>query len=160
MHIPLTKTLVIVMASAVLSPVMHILELYFFSDWEFLKFLCVLITGDTILGFVKHFKSGTIHSAGLGKIIYKLLAYMSVLIMTHVLTHYKVDGNPNTFLLWFDDLAYTALVVRESISILENIGAINDSLLPRWLLKKLKEFDHSGKFKTETDVRSTEENVS
>ena len=50
---------------------------------------------------------------------------------------------------WFDDLAYSAIVVREAISIIENIGAINNNLLPPWILKRLRQFDSTGKYTVE-----------
>jgi hypothetical protein len=37
-------------------------------------------------------------------------------------------------------------MVRESISILENIGSIRPELIPQWVLKKLKQYDRTGRF--------------
>ena len=38
-------------------------------------------------------------------------------------------------------------MVREAISIVENIGEIKPDLLPAWVLSRLKKFDESGQFK-------------
>jgi hypothetical protein len=48
-------------------------------------------------------------------------------------------------------LCYAALLVRESISIIENIGAIKPDLLPKWILKRLKSFDDKGQFQIESE---------
>lgn len=146
-----TKLLFMLAISLCLTPIVGFLEKYMFSDWEFVRFLVILVAGDTFLGFVKAWRNHKVHSKGFAQIFFKLIAYMSVLILTHVLTHYKVNDNPANIFLWFDDMAYAAMIVRESISILENIGAIYPRAVPVWLLKRLKEFDLKGKFKTDNE---------
>lgn len=144
------KILAWIVISISLTPFINILETYFFADWHFLQFMAVMIAGDTILGFLVAFRKNQISSKGFAKFFWKIIAYMSVLILTHVLTSYQVHGNSNIFFLWFDDMSYAAIMVRESISIMENIGFIYPQAVPKWLLKRLKEFDLTGKFqKTE-----------
>jgi hypothetical protein len=46
-----------------------------------------------------------------------------------------------------EDLCYAALVVREAISIIENLGVIKPGLIPLWILKRLKQYDNEGTFK-------------
>lgn len=134
-----------IIASISLTPLVNLLECYVYDDWEFLGFLMILIIGDTVLGIIKAWKMEIIHSKGFAQILYKLFAYSSVLILTHVLTHYKVSGEPNIFFLWFDDLAYAAMILREAISILENVGFIYPNAVPPWLLKRLKDINMTGK---------------
>ena len=40
-----------------LSPLLELFERYVFGDWEFVKWLIVLVCVDTVLGFVKHWLS-------------------------------------------------------------------------------------------------------
>lgn len=139
------KSLYLLILSISLTPFLSFLETYIFCDWEFLKFLIILILGDTLLGFVRSYRKSHISSKGFGMVISKLFAYSSLLVVTHVLRHFRIDGIPNLFFLWFDDLAYSAIIVRESISILENIAAIYPKVIPLWLISKLKDFDIKGK---------------
>lgn len=139
------KLLILIALSIIFSPLIAFLETYVFDDWEFLLFLLILITGDTILGFINAWQKHLLHSKGFGQILWKLFAYCSVLIVTHVLTHYRVDGVQNYIFLWFDDTAYAAMVLREAISILENIGLIYPGLVPKWILSRLKQMNLTGK---------------
>lgn len=140
------KPLMILLISLAISPFIGFVEKYFYSDWEFLKFLIIMIAGDTLLGFLKHWKCKTLSSNAWGKIIFKLISYMSLLIVAHVFVSYRIGGELMPFFGWFEKLVLTSLLVKEGISIIENIGAINESFVPKWLLAKLKEFDNTGKF--------------
>lgn len=131
--------------AVILTPVIQFIETYVFSDWQFIMFLIILVAGDTVLGLMKAWKHCEIQSKGFGQVLYKLFAYCSVLIVTHVLTHYKVHGNESLIFLWFDDFAYGAIVLRESISILENISIIYPGIVPNLILKRLKNFNLTGK---------------
>lgn len=130
-----------------LGTIKSIVEKYIFSDWEFLMFLVVLVACDTILGFYKAWKSKTIESKAWGQVIEKFLLYSMVLIVANVLTKFTVNGDTSSIFNWIDDVFFGALLVREAISILENIGEIKPDFLPAWILKRLKKFDDSGKVK-------------
>jgi toxin secretion/phage lysis holin len=134
-------------SSISITPLISYLETYIFCDWEFLQFLVILIAIDTILGISRSFRYREIHSGGFARIFLKMAAYMTILILSHVLTNYTVGGTPNIMFLWFDDMAYAAIIIREAISILENVAAIYPQGVPEWLLKRLKEFDFKGKIK-------------
>lgn len=138
-----------IIATFLSFPIFKIVEKYFFADWEFLKFLFVLVIGDTVLGFYKHFKHKTLSSKAWGKIINKLISYGSLLIVSHVLGSFTIKGETIHSFGWLHTLVFASLMVKEGISIIENIGAINENLVPKWLLKKLKEFDKNGKFKAD-----------
>lgn len=123
------------------APVLEFIEKYVFGDWEFVKFLIVLVVIDTALGFIKHFMAHDISSRAFGMIARKLLIYASVLIVTHVLATFSVGGNPVGCLVWFRYFACAALMVRESISVLENCETICPGLIPKWIVRRLSEFD-------------------
>lgn len=123
------------------------IDQYLFSDWEFFMFLSVLVWTDLFLGVWKHYKLETISSKGFGKAIEKFIIYGVVLILAHVLCRYTVNGTTNVIFAWMPNVLYGVLVVKESISIMENIGVIYPNVIPSWILKKLKEYDKNGKFK-------------
>ncbi len=121
------------------------LEKYIFGDWEYMLFLLLLIVGDTLLGFYLAWRSHTIESRAWAKIVEKLITYFSLLIVCHILADYTIDGQKFEYFAWAKHLGYSALIVRESISIIENAGKIRPNLLPTWILKRLQKFDKTGK---------------
>jgi toxin secretion/phage lysis holin len=129
----------------IVAAITQFISTYIFADFEFAKWLAVLIIIDTILGFVDALRQGKVSSKGFGGIIKKIIAYGIVLCVIHILTHFRVEGARNELFNWFTQIGYSALVVRESISILENSGKLAPNLIPAWILKSLKAFDKSGK---------------
>ncbi|TXH13667.1 MAG: hypothetical protein E6R03_10915 [Hyphomicrobiaceae bacterium] len=83
----------------------------------------------------------------MGRVLEKVLLYASVLILSHVLTRFTIAGAVSGLFNWFDDLLLAGIMVREGLSILENIAEIKPDLLPTWLMKRFKRFDESGKLK-------------
>ena len=124
-----------------IAPVLEVCEKYIFGDWEFVRFLVVLVLLDTILGFVKHGILHDISSKAFGMIAKKLVVYASVLVVTHVLATFSVGGEQVGCLVWFRYFACAALMVREAISIVENCETISPGLLPKSLIRRLSEFD-------------------
>ncbi len=143
----MTKQFYTFTLAVVFTPMLEFLEKYAFCDWEFLRFLVILMVFDTITGIIKYWKHKQISSSAFGRILMKIISYMSVLILAHVLSHFTIEGESIGLFSWADNLAYSALLVKEAISILENLGAINPKWVPTWLLKRLKEFDTNGQFK-------------
>ena len=125
---------------------------YIFGDWQFLKWLVVLTSLDTILGFIKHWLTKDVSSKAFGMIGKKLIVYMSVMILANVVSHYTVGGEQQDVLKWFGTFCCTALMVRESISIIENVEAIYPGFFPKSIIRRLKDFDsYTGKRKEEHD---------
>jgi toxin secretion/phage lysis holin len=126
------------------SLIVKTVETYVFSDWQFLKFLLVLISVDTLLGLVLSFKNHRLSSLEFSRLFTKMLVYLGFLVLTHILCHFTVEGRPNTLFGWFSTMAYSAIVVRESLSIFEHFREINPNLVPKWLVNRLKAFDANG----------------
>jgi phage-related holin len=141
---------------AVLTALAKLVEHYLFNDWRFAGWIGLLLVIDTITGFLVALVRGEVSSKAWGMIVRKLVAYGSVLIITHILTSFEVQGNKNTLFEWFTQIAYAALVVRESISILENVGKLAPGLIPAWILSRLKGFDKSGKPEDLTNQSNSE----
>lgn len=120
-------------------------EKYIFKDWEFLKFLVVLIILDTLLSWVYHiFFAQDFSSKGFGMIFVKLLTYGSLMIVGHVMGGFTINNLPQETFTWFRSLILTALIVREALSIVENTGKIYPQGVPLWIRKYLKDFDEHG----------------
>lgn len=121
----------------------------FFSDTfdgdSFFPFFFLLIAIDTITGVWKSMKLHNFDSYKFGGIITKIILYGCFLGVVFVLTEFsKNESIANFFKEWASQGAYAIIVVREAISIIENIGVINPKLLPTWILKRLRQFDENG----------------
>ncbi|MGM9759918.1 MAG: bacteriophage holin [Parabacteroides sp.] len=124
-----------------ISPVLELVEKYVFGDWEFVKYLAVLVVIDTVLGIVKHYQRHDISSRAYGMIAKKILVYSVVMIVAHVIASFTVEGNTVDSLSWFRYFACSVLMVREGISILENTESIYPGFLPKSIVRRLSEFD-------------------
>ena len=133
------------------SSIASLFNTYIFDDWSFLVYLVVLIVLDTILGIWKALKYGVISSSRFGGLIIKSVLYAFFLVVVHNLTNFSQNEVTKSIFIWVEELSYAALLVREAISIIENIGAIKPDLLPRWILKRLKSFDEKGQFQIENE---------
>lgn len=134
------------LCAAIFAPAMNIIEKYIFSDWEFLIFLFILVALDTITGIWKHYKLQTISSSGFSGFFTKVIVYCLFLIVIHILGNFTDNKISLAALEWVEQVAYGALIVRESISIIENLGVIHPGLIPASVLKRLKQYDSQGHF--------------
>lgn len=120
-------------------------RIYVFSDWEFVKWLAVLMVVDTALGIIKHWFTKDISSKGYGMVGKKLIVYSAVMILAHVLSNFTVKNLPVTTLQWFGSFGCTVLMVREGLSIIENIEAILPGFFPKSIVSRLKDFNSEKK---------------
>lgn len=135
------QLLVYLLLGWTIAPFVHFIEKYVFSDWEFLKFLFVITSADTVLGLIKAISYKELSSKGFSMIFFKLTAYLCALIATHVLVHFTVGHKANVVFSWFDTVVFSAIVVREAISIFENIALFAPGVFPASILKYLQQFD-------------------
>lgn len=119
---------------------------FVFSDLRFAVFLSILIALDTITGLWKAIKLKKVSSKGFGSVITKVLVYSIFAIVLHVLETFSDKDVVKVAFDWIGTTGYVAMIVRESISVIENLGAIQANLIPTWILRKLKDFDDDGKF--------------
>ena len=131
------------------SAIAGLFNTYIFNDWSFLVYLVIMIMIDTILGVWKAFKYGNLSSARFGGLVIKSVLYAIFLVVIHNLTNFSTNDVTKSIFMWVEELCYAALLVREAISIIENIGAIKPDFLPVWILKRLKSFDEKGQFTQE-----------
>jgi hypothetical protein len=115
-----------------LAGILQFINKYIFEDVTYLKFLFVACVLDLITGITKvSINNGikSISSKGLRDTVVKVIQYGSFLIITHVLTHFQIDGKQiNESLLWLNKVAYEFLICVEIKSVYENIVRINPKL--------------------------------
>lgn len=138
----LTTTLVI----SFLKTLLDVVEVHLFSDWDFLISMLIMVHLDTLLGIWKSAKFKQVSSRGFAGYFEKLIMYFVFLIATHQLFSFPIEGKPNVLFGWIKNLSYTLIMVREAISLVENIGVIRPGLINPNILSYLKKFDASGKF--------------
>lgn len=143
----------ITMIALPITPFIELFEKYVFGDWEFVKYLVVLVVIDTILGFSKHYIKHDISSKAYGMIAKKIVSYSIVMIVAHVVATFRVGGEQIESLVWFRYFACSALMVREAISIIENLEVISPGFIPKSIVRRLREFDSNTGKPIERDVK-------
>ncbi len=124
-----------------ITPAVELFEKYVFGDWEFVRWLVILMLIDTILGFVKHYIAHDLSSKAWGQVARKVTVYACTLILAHVMSSFTVDGDTIETFVWFRYFACSALMVREALSIVENVEEISPGFFPKSIITKLNEFD-------------------
>lgn len=137
----LKSTLIYLYFGWALAPIVTWIEKYAFSDWEFLKFLFVIVCIDTFLGLFKAVRNKSISSKGFSMVLIKIIMYACALITTSALVKFTIEGAPQTAFGFVNKVIFSAIMLREAISIFENISEIQPNLLPGSILSYLKKFD-------------------
>src|ERR1700744_5758834 len=105
---------------------------YIFDDPGFLKWLLIAMAVDLVTGVWKVIvKDGwaKVTSKGLRDTVSKCIQYGSFLIITHVLTHFEINGIPqNVNFLFVEKIAYEFLILIECKSVYENLIVINPKI--------------------------------
>jgi phage-related holin len=107
-------------------------------SWELTIALMSMVLMDTGLGFLKHLKLKTVSSSGFSGFMIKLLLYWCILKVGNWLSLIPFFGMSG-------DVIICGMMVREAISIAENIEVIRPGTFPQWIVKRLKDFDDDGK---------------
>jgi hypothetical protein len=109
-----------------ITPADNFIKTYLFSDLSFLKWLFIASGLDLLTGIAKAYKNKQpITSRAMRDTITKIIQYGAFLIITHVLTHYQIDGQSSKTLEWVNKLAMEYIILVEIKSVYENIVAIN-----------------------------------
>lgn len=119
---------------------------YLVQDWEFAKWIAVLVVVDTVLGMVKHIIRKDLSSEDFwGGFAKKIFVYIVLMILSNVLASYTVGGEAVGATSWMSRYLCIFMVVREAISILENTNAIYP-ILPKGLIKRFRDFGEKGEY--------------
>lgn len=134
--------------AAMITPLIAIFEKYIFSDWQFVAFMAVLIAVDTITGVWYAFEKGDFSSNRLGGLIRKIILYVLALVSVHAATSFTVDGHENMLMeivgIALDSVIYSCFMIRELLSITENLGKLGFVFLPPWVMKRFRDFNEHG----------------
>lgn len=140
------KTLFTACVSMPVSAMFEFVDKYIYSDWDFARSIVILIVIDTVMSMVKHWKNRDASSQFFWKgTSSKLFVYSLLLITANILANYTVHGDKIGATGWIGDYLCIAMVVRETISIIENSNAIIP-WLPKNILKRLKDFSENGEY--------------
>jgi phage-related holin len=140
-----------------LAPVFLFFERYIFNDFDYLQWLVVLIALDTALGFGLAIMRREIDKDKFGDILIKIIVYSSCLVVGHVLENFTVSGDTIPGGNYMKMLIYVAIIIKESISVLENAGKVSKKLVPKFILARLKGFDETGDITGLTNKKSKNE---
>ncbi|QIX60873.1 phage holin family protein [Hymenobacter sp. BT18] len=134
------RTLDAFLTGLALSPLALLVRQYLFDDWQFLGFLFTLIMVDTGTGLLRSWRQRNVSSRAFSRIFLKVIIYLAMLVLSHIMTHFTVHGEQNVIFKWFDTFVYSVMMAREALSLLENLAAIEPTLIPKALLKRLALF--------------------
>jgi len=119
---------------------------YVYQDWEYAKWIGVAVLVDTLVSLVKHWVHKDVSSEDFWhKFAKKIFIYMMLLILSNLLYSYTVNGHVVGPTQWISEYLCVYMMVRETISIIENMNAIMP-VVPTWLLKRLKDFNDKGEY--------------
>jgi hypothetical protein len=76
----------------------------------------------------------------------KTLIYMSWLVLIHILVSFKIKGEINNTLSWFEYVGYTVIFTKEAISVVKKIGSLKPDLVPDFLIDRLERYNEESKY--------------
>lgn len=139
------KTLIAILGAFPLTIMVDILQ-YVFQDREFAKWIFAAVLVDTLVSLIKHWLHKDISSDEFWrKFAKKIFGYLILLIVSNILNNYTVNGHLIGSTRWIGEYICVFILLRECISIIENVNGIIP-ILPAWLLKRLKDFNDKGEF--------------
>lgn len=147
----------LVLLGSLFTPIFTYIQKYLFNDWEFLNWIFILIILDTFTGTWRAFNDKELSSRNFAQVIKKVIIYCVFLIVIHVLEFFTVKSEINAVFGWIDTLAYSTLIVREAISVFENLAAIAPNMFPIKILERLKKFNEDGTRKSNDNNLSEEQ---
>lgn len=119
---------------------LQFVERYIYADWEFLKFLLVLMALDLFTGIIAAIKERiAVTSYGLRRSVLKGVQYGVFLIVMHVLSAFTINGEVQVVYQWVTQGAYIFLIGIEGKSILENIAKMDDRFDVAAFIDRIKE---------------------
>ena len=136
--------------------IMNYFETYIYNDWDYAKFLLIPVILDTLLGIYVAKRLGKFRWFALNKVLEKLVIYLTMLVLAHVMSTFTVSGKPVGIFNWAKMAIFSAIMVKEAYSILRNLAILDNKKVPLWLLKKFQYFDRTGKFFEDVDKKDNE----
>lgn len=139
------KTIVALFGALPCTIAVNLLQ-YVYRDWEFAKWIFIAVVVDTVVSLVKHWIIKDLSSEDFWvKFSRKIFVYICLLILSNLLTNYTVNGHLVGSTQWIGEYLCVYMLIREAISILENVNAVMP-IVPVWLLRRLKDFNEKGEY--------------
>ena len=136
----------IALTAVPVSGFFEILQKYLIGDVEFIKYIVVLVGLDTILGFIKHLMHKDANSKDFfNEFAKKIFIYLALIILATVLYNVTANGSHVVPIEWISTFIYSMMIIREAVSIVENIQAIYP-IFPAAIVKRLKDFRDNGEY--------------
>lgn len=119
-----------------------IIEKYLLVDWHFVALIFVLVLSDTVIGTTWAIKSKTFSSKYMKNLPIKITIIFFSLIPAHAVKVYygpKIDFEIFKFLIeYFDSTLYGWIVIRELLSIDENLRKFGYFIIPSIISSKIR----------------------
>ena len=139
------KTIIALIGALPFTFAVNMLQ-YIYRDWEFAKWICIAVVVDTAVSLFKHWTVKDLSSEDFWvKFSRKIFVYICLLILSNLLTNYTVNGHLVGSTQWIGEYLCVYMLIREAISILENVNAVMP-IVPVWLLRRLKDFNENGEY--------------
>jgi phage-related holin len=119
----------------------NMFEKYIFGDWEFLRYLTVIVATDTILAVIYHIRSRTLSSRGFSMIFTKVISYSAMLIVANAARNIHTEVSIDNGGEWVASLICWSLFMREGLSIMEKLSLLNINVVPKKIMKYFREFN-------------------
>ena len=134
-----------ILAASILTLLKQFILEHVFSDIQFLIGITLLFTLDNLSGTVKALVKGEFDlPTYFKKTIVKIAAYAFFIGGVGILLKMKVDNQKAEWIQGVDDYLYMGVALAEFWSIVQNINAINPTLLPSWITKLFKDAAEKG----------------
>ena len=119
---------------------------YVYQDWEFAKWIAILIGIDTILGVWKHLVHKDASSESFfSRFTKKIVIYVLLLMLSNIASNATIGGTVIGPMQWIGTYICVFMMVREIFSCVENIQAIYP-IFPTSFVKRLKDFNDRGEY--------------
>ena len=73
-----------------------------------------------------------------------MLIYAAVIFVAHGLQNFSTHSTTKWVFDWIEQGVYSALLVAEFLSIIENADKIRPGIIPKFIAKKLKQYNETG----------------
>lgn len=140
-------------ASGLFATVLGWIDKYLFTEWEFLLWMTILVVFDTATGMFAAWRQDRISSKKMVGVPIKIGIYGVSLSVTHIMSASIISKMPDMtheaatdIAQYFDCAVYCFMMFREALSINENLGKVGMAFLPKFLMKKMQDFDEKGNF--------------
>lgn len=132
---------------------------YVFQDWEFAKWIAILIGIDTVLGVWKHLVHKDASSESFfSRFSKKIVIYVLLLMLSNIAINATIDGTVIGPMQWIGTYICVFMMVREIFSCVENIQAIYP-IFPTSFVKRLKDFNDRGEYVSGQPIEFSEDDV-